>query len=118
MVNMVKKLKSLLSVFGASGYRYKFLLFKFNNILGVEDAFPDEGAVFIFLRRVYNVLRLRYNYELVHCGETRDLSSLSAGRLSRTFPALLCANCIAVLYESDAAVRNRVVKDIRNRNFT
>ncbi len=115
---MVKKLKPLLSVFGASGHRYKFYLFKFDNIFGVEDAFPDEGAVFIFLRRVYNALRFGFSYEPLHCGEAHDLSSLSAGKLSKMFPALVRANCIAVLYEGDAALRNRVVKDIKKRNFT
>ena len=115
---MVKRLKPLLSRFGASGYRYKFLLFKFDNIFGVEDAFPDEGAVFIFLRRTCNVLRLGFTHELLHCGETRDLSGLSVGRMSKVFPVLLRANCIAVLYEKDPAVRNRVAKDIISRNFT
>lgn len=115
---MVKRLKPLLSLFGASGYRYKFLLFKFDNIFGVEDAFPDEGAVFIFLRRACNVLWFGFTHDLLHCGETRDLSGLSAGKLSRVFPALLRANCIAVLYEKDPAVRSRVVKDIVSRNFT
>jgi hypothetical protein len=114
---MVKKLKSLLSVFGASGKRYKFSLFSFDKISGIEDAFPDEGAVFLFARRAYDVLRFRFVYKLLHCGETRDLSVLSAGRLSHAIPSLLAADCVAVLFEKDASVRSGVVKDILKRNF-
>lgn len=114
---MVRKLKSLLSLFGGSGYRYKFTLFAFDKIHGVEDAFPDEGAVFLFARRFFNALRLRFDYKLLYCGETRDLSALSMGKLSGKFPLLLDANCVGVLYEGDAAVRARVARDINSRNF-
>lgn len=115
---MLKKLKSLLSVFGASGYRYSFALFSFDKVNGVEDAFPDEGAVFLFARRAFDLLRMRFTYELIYCGATKDLSALSVSKLSNHEPALVGANCIGVIYESDSRERNRVVADIVRRNFT
>ena len=115
---MVNKLKSLFSVFGASGYRYKFVPFTFDMFFGVEDALPAEGAVFLFLRRAYDRLRRCFKYELLHCGHTGDLSALSVGELSVKYPALCNANCVAVLYEGDAAMRNKVTEDIICRNFT
>jgi hypothetical protein len=114
---MVERLKSLLSLFGASGYRYKFSLFVFDNIHGVEDAFPDEGAVFLFARRFFNALRLCFDYKLLYCGATRDLSALSVGNLAGKNPSLRDANCIGVLYEADADVRARVLADVSKRNF-
>ena len=114
---MVYKLKSLFSVFGASGYRYKFIPYIFGVVLGVEDALPAEGAVFIFLRRAYDRLLRRFKYELLYCGQTDNLSDLSVGELSGKYPALCNANCVAVLYEGDAAVRNKVTEDIICRNF-
>lgn len=115
--SMIKKLKSLLSLFGASGYRYNFTLFSFDNIHGVQDAFPDEPAVFVFARRAYDMLRMRFTYRLIHCGATRNLSALSAGELSARFPSLVEADCVGVLYEGDAQQRRRVVDDIMRRNF-
>lgn len=114
---MMKKLKSLLSVFGASGYRYNFTLFSFDNINGVEDAFPDEGAIFLFLRRSFDFLRLRFTYEPIYCGATKNLSALSAGKLSKHTPAIVNANCIGVIYDSDSRERNRMVADIVRRNL-
>lgn len=115
---MLKKLKSLLSVFGASGYRYSFTLFSFDKVNGVEDAFPDEGAVFLFARRAFDLLRMRFTYELIYCGATKDLSALSVGKLSKHVPALVGADCIGVIYKSDSRERSRVVADIVRRNFT
>ncbi len=114
----MKKIKSLLSLFGASGYRYKFSLFMFDKVHGVEDAFPDEGAVFVFLRRVYDILHLRFSYKLIHCGATKDLSALSVARLSKRFPSLLSSNCLGVLYEKVPKERSCIVSDIIRRNFT
>ncbi len=115
---MLKKLKSLLSVFGASGYRYSFTLFSFDKVNGVEDAFPDEGAVFLFARRAFDLLRMRFTYEPIYCGATKNLSALSVGKLSKHVPALVEANCIGVIYEGDSRERSRVVADIVGRNFT
>lgn len=115
--HMLKKLKSLLSVFGASGYRYSFVLFLFDKVNGVEDAFPDEGAVFLFARRAFDFLRMRFVYEPIYCGATKNLSQLSVGKLSNHVPALVGANCIGVIYEADAHERSRVVADIGHRNF-
>ena len=113
---MIKKLKSLLSVFGASGFRYSFSLFSFDNVNGVEDAFPDEGAVFLFARRAFDFLRMRFAYEPIYCGATKNLSALSVGKLAGRVPALVRANCIGVIYETDARERSRVVGDIMRRN--
>lgn len=116
--HMLKKLKSLLSVFGASGFRYSFSLFLFDKVNGVEDAFPDEGAVFLFARRTFDFLRMRFAYEPIYCGGTKDLSALSVGKLSKHVPTLVAANCIGVIYEADVRKRNRVVGDIvRRKNF-
>lgn len=115
---MVKKLKSLLSVFGASGYRYCFTLFSFDKINGVEDAFPDEGAVYLFARKAFDMLRLRYSYRPIYCGAARNLSALSAGKLHKHAPEIMGANCVGILYESDSHERNRVVEDIVRKNFT
>ena len=114
--HMLKKIKSLLSVFGASGFRYSFSLFLFDKVNGVEDAFPDEGAVFLFARRTFDFLRMRFVYEPIYCGATKDLSALSVGKLSKHVPTLVAANCIGVIYEADVRERNRVVGDIVRRN--
>ena len=113
---MLKKLKSLLSVFGASGFRYSFSLFLFDKVNGVEDAFPDEGAVFLFARRTFDFLRMRFTYEPIYCGATKNLSALSVGKLAKHVPALVGANCIGVIYEGDARESGRVVGDIVRRN--
>lgn len=115
---MIKKLKYLLSVFGASGYRYSFTLFFFDRINGVEDAFPDEGAVYLFARRVFDFLRMRFTYEPIYCGATKDLSALSVGKLSKHSPAIMNANCVGIVYEADSRARNKAVADIVRRNFT
>lgn len=115
---MIKKLKSLLSVFGASGYRYNFTLFLFDKINGVEDAFPDEGAVFLFARRAFDFLRLRFVFEPIYCGATKNLSALSVGKLSKHSPAIMNANCVGIVYEADSHKRSKVVSDIVRRNFT
>lgn len=114
--HMLKKLKSFLSVFGASGFRYSFSLFLFDKVNGVEDAFPDEGAVFLFARRAFDFLRMRFTYEPIYCGATKDLSALSVGKLAGHVPALVTANCIGIIYEADARERSRVVGDIVRRN--
>lgn len=113
---MVKNLESFFSVFGASGYRYYFSLFSFDNIYGIEGAFPCDGAVYLLIRKVYDFMRLRFSYNLLHCAATGDLSSLSIGNLSKRIPKLLDANCIGVLYEKDAARREAIVTDILRRN--
>lgn len=110
-------MSTLLSVFGGSGYRYKFSLFTFDNIHGVEDAFPAEGAVFLFVRRFFNALRQRFDYELLHCDATDDLSALSVGGMAKRIAPLLKANCVGVLCESAPDVREAVVKDVVQRNF-
>ena len=114
---MVKKLKTILSLFGGSGYRFNFSLFTFDKIHGIEGALPSQPAVFVLARRGYDKRRARFTFAPICCRATDDLSSVSVGELAKSVPALLTANCIGVAFVSGENARRSMVDDITSRNF-
>lgn len=114
---MVKKMSVLLSVFGASGYRYKFSLYTFDKVWGVEGSLPACGGVFLFLHRSFYKKRATFSYKSLYCNATDNLSEVSVGTLAHKMDILRSANCVAVLLIDAEAERNSVARDIIRRNI-
>ena len=116
-VVMIKKKSVLLSLFGASGYRYKLSQYVFDKVWGVEGALPAVGGVFVFMKRLFNKRCGCFVYEFCHAGEAPDLSALSVGELAKEHKALLAASCVGVLPVPDVTERARIASDIIRRNL-
>lgn len=115
---MIKKKSVLLSLFGASGYRYKLSQYVFGKVWGVEGVLPAVGGVYVFMKRLFSKRRGCFVYEFCHAGEAPDLSALSVDKLAKDNKSLLAASCVGVLPVSDAAERSRITSDIIRRYFT
>ena len=114
---MVKKLKTMLSLFGGSGYRYNFSLFTFDKVHGVEGALPQQPAVFVFARRGYDRRRSRFTFDPICCSATPNLAGVAVCELARSVPALVDANCVGVAFVSSEDARCTMVDDIASRIF-
>lgn len=110
---MVKKLKTMLSLFGGSGYRYNFSLFTFDKVHGVEGALPQQPAVFVFARRGYD----RLTFDPICCSATPNIAGVAVGELARSVPALVDANCVGVAFVPGEDARCTMVDDIASRIF-
>ena len=114
---MVKKLKTILSLFGGSGYRYNFTLFTFDRVHGVEGALPQQPAVIVFARRGYDRCRDRFTFEPICCSATPNLAGVAVSELAKSVPALVDANCVGVAFVPSEADRCSMVDDIAGRIF-
>lgn len=114
---MVKKLKTILSLFGGSGYRYNFSLFTFDKVHGVEGALPQQPAVFVFARRGYDRRRNRFTFDPICCSATPNLAGVAVSELAKSVPALVTANCVGVAFVSAEDARCTMVDDIASRIF-